>query len=188
MNKIIYVFQLLYGYLVAKFSRISFVGTTKFLGKFRVINSGKIIIGSDTIINSMNRGYHINMHSPCKLYCMNTSAVISIGKNCRIHGTSINAEKKVEIGNGCLIAANTQIMDSNGHITDMKEPNNRLLKRDEAKEIVIGNNVWIGANCIILKGTKIGDGSIITAGSVVKGNIPAKSIYGGNIATLIKQY
>lgn len=38
--------------------------------------------------------------------------------------------------------------------------------------VIIGNNVWIGANSVILRGTEVGDNSVIAAGSVVKGKIP----------------
>lgn len=150
--------------------------------------TAQIIIGHNTIINSSNYGYHINMHSKCKLYADRPDALISIGKNCRIHGTCIHAFKKIIIGDNCLIAANTQIIDGNGHQLCMDEPEKRLVLSDEGKDIIIEDNVWIAANCVILGGTHIGEGSIITASSVVKGFIPAKSIYGGNPAKLIKQY
>ena len=42
--------------------------------------------------------------------------------------------------------------------------------------VEIGSNVWIGANCVILRGTKIGDNCVIGANSVVKGEIPANSV------------
>ena len=52
------------------------------------------------------------------------------------------------------------------------------LKREQFKsaDIIIGKNCWIGANTIILKGTRIGDNSIIGAGSVVRGEIPNGSL------------
>lgn len=148
----------------------------------------KIRIGKNTIINSSNYGYHINMYSKCKLYVDRPNAIIDIGENCRIHGTCIHAYKYIRIGNNCLIAANTQIMDGNGHQLCMEEPHKRLMLSDTGKDIIIEDNVWIAANCIILGGTHIGEGCIITAGSVVKGIVPAHSIYGGNPAKLIKQY
>lgn len=43
-------------------------------------------------------------------------------------------------------------------------------------EIIIGNNVWIGANVTILKGTKIGDNAVIAAGSVLVGEVPENSV------------
>lgn len=148
----------------------------------------RVIIGKYTLLNSSNTGYHINMHSKCKIYADREDAYIEIGENCRIHGTCIHAYNHIKIGNNCLIAANTQIIDGNGHQLCMDEPKKRLLLSDAGREIIIENNVWIGANSIILGGTHIGEGAVISAGSVVKGNIPPKSIYGGNPAVLIKQY
>jgi acetyltransferase-like isoleucine patch superfamily enzyme len=146
-----------------------------------------ITIGENTIINSSNFGYHINMHSSCKLYADQPFAAITIGSNSRIHGTCIHASNQIHIGSNCLIAANTQIFDANGHLLSFDNPTNRIHTKDKGNPIHIEDNVWIGANCIILGGTRIGNGAIVTAGSVVKGNIPSKSIYGGNPALLIKQ-
>lgn len=56
------------------------------------------------------------------------------------------------------------------------------------EEIVIGNDVWIGAGSVILKGARIGDGCIVAAGSVVtKGTYPANSLIGGNPASVLKE-
>lgn len=151
-------------------------------------NDAKISIGNGSTINSSNFGYHINMFSKCKLFADRPNAVIEIGENTRVHGTCIHAFNKIQIGNNCLIAANTNIIDGNGHELCMENPENRINTKDLGSPIIIADNVWIAANCIILGGTKIGEGAIITAGSIVKGNVPAKSIFGGNPAILIKQY
>lgn len=148
----------------------------------------KISIGNGSTINSSNFGYHINMFSKCKLFADRPNAVIEIGKNTRIHGTCIHAFNSIQIGNNCLIAANTNIIDGNGHELSMENPENRINTKDHGSPIIIEDNVWIAANCIILGGTNIGEGAIITAGSVVKGKVPANSIFGGNPAILIKQY
>ena len=148
----------------------------------------KISIGDGSTINSSNFGYHINMFSKCKLLADRSNSIIEIGKNTRIHGTCIHAFNKIIIGNNCLIAANTNIIDGNGHELCMENPENRINTKDNGKPIIIEDNVWISANCIILGGTKIGKGAVITAGSVVKGSVPEKSIFGGNPAILIKQY
>ncbi|KGO97166.1 hypothetical protein Q767_00750 [Flavobacterium enshiense DK69] len=155
---------------------------------FFKIKTARISIGRNTLINSNNYNYHINMHSKCKLMADRYGAVIQIGDNCRIHGTCIHAYKSVVIGNNCLIAANTQIIDGKGHALSFPDVENRINTTDYGNPIVIEDNVWIGANCIILGGTKIGYGTIISAGSVVKGEIPPMSIYGGNPAVLVKSY
>ncbi len=56
-----------------------------------------------------------------------------------------------------------------------------------AKDVVIGDFVWIGAQVILLPGTTIGEGAIIQAGAVVHGNIPAYAIAGGNPAKVFAQ-
>ncbi|WP_313803787.1 acyltransferase [Flavobacterium sp.] len=152
------------------------------------VKGASIQIGEHTLINSDNSNYHINMHSPCKLMADREGASIIIGNHSRIHGTCIHAYKSITIGDNCLIAANTQIMDGNGHALSFPEVENRIRTTDYGIPIVIEDNVWIGANCIILGGTRIGKGTVISAGSVVKGDIPPMSIYGGNPAKLIKSY
>lgn len=148
----------------------------------------RIIIGKNVTLNSDKKYYHLSMHSKVKLVADKENSIIKIGDNTRINGCCIHAFKKIEIGNNCLIAANTQIIDSNGHLLSMENPENRINTQDNGKPIFIGDNVWIGANSIILGGTTIGNGTVISAGSVVKGNIPPNCIYGGNPAQLIKSY
>jgi len=167
------------------------LGTNVFFRKFPSIikhKKAKIEIGSETIINSSNYGYHINMFQKCKLFADRPGAQIIIGKRNRIHGTCIHAYNSIIIGDNCLIAANTQIVDGNGHLLSFNNPENRINTKDDGRPIIIGNNVWISANCIILGGTIIGEGSVIAVGSIVKGEVPVRCIYGGNPAKLIKKY
>lgn len=56
------------------------------------------------------------------------------------------------------------------------------------EEVVIGKNVWIGSNVVILPGVKIGEHSVIGAGSTVVDNIPAYTVVAGNPARIIKRY
>ena len=88
--------------------------------------SAKISIGNGSTVNSSNYGYHINMFSKCKLFADRPNAIIKIGENTRIHGTCIHAFNKIQIGNNCLIAANTNIIDGNGHELCMENPENRI--------------------------------------------------------------
>ncbi|MBW0177667.1 MAG: acyltransferase [Sediminibacterium sp.] len=75
-------------------------------------------------------------------------------------------------------------MDFDGH--PVWPPEDRWEKKGPAAPVVIENDVWIGMNCLILKGVKIGHGSVIAAGSVVTKNVEPESIYGGNPAKRIK--
>lgn len=148
----------------------------------------QLIIGDNVTINSDNWGYHINMHSRCKILLDRVGAKIYIGNNCRIHGSCLHAYKKISIGSNCLIAANSNIIDGNGHDLSFNDVSNRINTQGDSKEIIIGNNVWIGANVIVLPGVTIGNGSVISANSVVHKNIPPMVLAGGNPIQIIKEY
>ena len=192
--KFILLFHLLYSSILLVLLKIHrnlhYDFSVRFKGKPNLLIHSKasIVIGKNSVINSINFGYHLTMHSKVKLYADRENAKIEIGKNTRINGSCIHAFKKIVIGDNCLIAANTQIIDANGHELMMEQPELRIHSSDHGNEIIIGNNVWIGANCFILGGTTIGDGSVIAAGSIVRGKIGSMGLYGGNPAILLKQY
>ena len=64
---------------------------------------------------------------------------------------------------------------------------NLLIELPSKGDTIIGNDVWIGYESVIMPGVKIGDGAIIAAKSVVVKDIPAYTVVGGNPAGLIKQ-
>lgn len=91
-------------------------------------------------------------------------------------GCEFNIRRRIFIGSDCLIAAGTRFVDHD-HGTRL-ESLMRLQHGQEA-EIVIHDDVWIGANAVILKGVHIGSGAIVAAGAVVTKSIPSRSIVGG---------
>lgn len=184
----------LQNYLITKIVRNKknlFVGKNLIVRGSPIIdirNGAKIKIGNNVTLNSQNFGYHFNLNAPVKLFAnINKDAFISIGDNTRIHGTCIHAKAKIEIGKNCLIAGNSQIFDCNAHTLSMDDPANRINTKGEPRPIKINDNVWIGANCIILPGVTIGEGSVIGAGSVVTKDIPARTIVAGNPARPIEK-
>ena len=147
-----------------------------------------LYIGDGVTLNSRNKGYHINMHSAVKLFADRQGAQIIIGDKTRIHGSCIHAYSSIEIGNNCLIAANCQIFDGNGHDMSFPDTENRINTMGSSKPIKIEDDVWIGANSIILPGVTIGKGSVISANSVVIKDIPSMVLAGGNPAIVIKSF
>lgn len=136
-------------------------------------------------------------------YFINTGVIKDektiIGKETYIgRYTDINSSiigKFCSIGPGCKIGLNNHNLNSvtthpfinfksfgfvkkNYHPFDAKE--------NSRNHLVIGNDVWIGANVIILRGVKIGDGAVIGAGAVVTKNVPAYSISVGNPAKVMR--
>lgn len=103
------------------------------------------------------------------------NAKVKIGKNTFFNNyCTISSMKKVEIGENCLFAENVKIYDQN-HLFKYK---NILIKEQGYKkdEIKIGNNCWIASNVVILKGAKIGNNSVISAGEIVNFEVPENSI------------
>jgi acetyltransferase-like isoleucine patch superfamily enzyme len=188
MNKILYFINTILFRLTLKLFKRNVVFKIGLrINKWPILNIDKkanLILGENIIFNSSNNSYHVNMFAPVKIQCDKPNAMIKIGDYTRIHGSCIHAFELIEIGNNCLIAANCQIIDSNGHAL---EKNKRFTSQGFTSPIKIGNNVWIGTGCIILPGVTIGDGSIVAAGSVVTKSIPGNSIYGGNPAQFIRK-
>ena len=147
-----------------------------------ICEEGSLRIGSNVTLTSQNDHYHVNIFAPCKILIDRPGAKIEIGKNSRIHAACLHATKSIVIGEGCLIAANVQIIDSNGHSRSFPDVDNRRNTIDEGREIRIEDNVWIGTGSIVLPGTHIESGAIIGALSVVKGRVRRNTIVAGNPA------
>ncbi|MBS5487791.1 acyltransferase [Parabacteroides sp.] len=151
--------------------------------KVYISRGANIKTGINVYLRSEPRGYHCGMPFGTVLLADKKGANIEIGSNSRINGAYIHAQVRVSIGKNCVIAAGTNIIDSNGHEIYSVD---RTTGRDIPYPILIGNNVWIGMNSVILKGTVIGDNSVISAGSVVKGIFPSNSLIQGNPAKIKK--
>ena len=103
-----------------------------------------------------------------------------IGDKCFFNqNVSITCKKKGVIGDRCQIANNVVIVD---HDHAGSENWGSYVETP----VTIGNDVWIGANVVIMRGTAIGDKAVIGAGSIVKGDIPAGKVFYQKRETMIK--
>ncbi|MDM7552460.1 acyltransferase [Levilactobacillus brevis] len=101
-------------------------------------------------------------------------ARLTIGDHCFFNNNcSINVMNRITIGNDCLFGENVKLYDHD-HSHRMGH-----LFRNEAmitKEVIVGNNCWIGSNCVILKGVHIGDNVVVGAGTIVTHDIPDNTV------------
>lgn len=86
----------------------------------------------------------------------------------------------IRMGAGVAIAANCTFAPVNHEYKRRDIPIRSQGFRPSKGGIVIGDDVWIGANCVFLDGTVIGDGCVIAAGSIVRGTLEAYTVYGGS--------
>ncbi|MDR0292070.1 MAG: CatB-related O-acetyltransferase [Elusimicrobium sp.] len=126
--------------------------------------------------------------------------VISVGKYSHSNGTFIQCwdpSIKLTIGSFCSIAQNTHIICGGEHDAHWVStypfiPRHKIKRLEHLStkkhkgDIVIGNDVWIGANAVILSGVKIGNGAIVAAGAVVVKDVPDYAVAGGVPAKVIK--
>lgn len=130
--------------------------------------------------------------------CVMGPGRIRIGSNTTIrYNTTIESIVGVEIGRFVIISNNVVITDNNNHPTD---PAQRLAmsksgfygerwhwRHADCKPVVIGDNVWIGRNAVVLKGVSIGAGAVVGCNAVVTEDVPPYSIVAGNPARVVKR-
>jgi acetyltransferase-like isoleucine patch superfamily enzyme len=100
---------------------------------------------------------------------------------------SIYCAESITIGNYVNCGGNVSIWDTDFHPLEKEARRHHELNSIKKAPIVIEDDVFIGANSIILKGVHIGAAAIIGAGSVVTKNIPAGETWAGNPAKFIRR-
>jgi acetyltransferase-like isoleucine patch superfamily enzyme len=107
-------------------------------------------------------------------------ARVTIGDDTHFDGDScLISAISVSIGEGCAVAWQVLIMDTDFHRIDGRASADAPVR--------IGNRVWIGAGAKILKGVSIGDGAVIAAGAIVTRDVPAGALVAGNPAQVIRE-
>lgn len=147
------------------------------------IEYGAVIVGRFVV----NGGGAIFISRNCRLIDTNlhVEGVLKIGENCFLNGTTIVAKRCVTIGGDCLLS-DAYITDTDFHNI---EPALRHSPPSEKtmRPVVIGRNVWIGDRGVVLKGSEIGDDSVVGSNSVVRGHIPSRVVCIGNPAQIVKR-
>jgi len=98
----------------------------------------------------------------------------------------MNAHNYIQARNGIILGNNLRIGPGVGLISASHSLDNYDM-HEKTSPIIIGNNVWIGMNAVIMPAIKIGDNVIIGAGSIVTSDIPSDSVAAGNPCKVIRE-
>lgn len=151
-----------------------------------VARGGRFSLGKNFAMNNGIKGNPIGCYERCTFF-VDRGAVLTIGDNVGISQAALVCHKSITIGDNVKIGGGVCIYDTDFHSLDpVIRRSSEDLKNRAEKPVVIGNNVFIGAKSIILKGVTIGENCVIGAGSVVTKTVPANQIWAGNPAKFIR--
>lgn len=143
-----------------------------------------IIIGHRVVLAASPRANSLEARGPIVLRTLKPDALIVIGDDTGITSATISAAREIRIGQRVLIGTGVLITDSDHHVVRPPQGEYRRhlglpppLPRDC---VIIEDDVFVGARAIILKGVRIGEGSVVGAGSVVSADVPPRAIVAGN--------
>ncbi len=147
--------------------------------------AASIRIGARCALRSTYASNPLAPAHPVVLTAREPGALLTIGDDFGITGGSIVCALRVTIGDRVMVGADTVITDTDFHPID--PAHRRAQPSDGARApVVIGDDVFIGMRCLILKGGTIGAGAVIGAGSVVTHDVPPGAVAAGNPARVVR--
>ena len=174
-----------YNEMVLRYRHVQVEENLTIHGKIRIFGHGTIRVGKNVTINSCLSSNPIGGQTYTSL-ALKKDAVLTIGDRVGISNASIVCHDQVTIGARTLIGGSVKIYDTDFHALDHNTRGDYANEVAVTRPVTIGEDVFIGAHSIILKGVTIGDRSIVGAGSVVTKDIPADEVWGGNPARKIR--
>lgn len=172
--------------ILMKLQKIKYGKELKLKGTPIIINKGVLELGNNVTIKSSFLSNLIGLYQRTIICARTKNAKINIGNNVGMSGVTIYAREKINIGDNTLIGANVKIMDNDFHPLDVEDRLNDIKEKIKTRPVIIGKNCFIGCNVIILKGTILGDGCVVGAGSVVSGIFDNNSVIAGNPGKIIR--
>ena len=153
----------------------------------RMQRPGAITIGDNVSVNTRRGSNMAGIMQRTTLQCIGDGEIV-LHDRCGVSGAVLSARKSISIGKRSLLGVNTRVYDHDFHSIVPEHRIDRKLDSSMVKNsaVEVGEDVLIGANAIILKGTHIGDRSAVGAGSVVTaGEYPRNAVIAGNPARVI---
>jgi maltose O-acetyltransferase len=148
------------------------------------VGPGRVLLGERVLFGW--RGSPLFYTGYCHVEVAEAGAAIEIGDRTEFNNNVFlkSDGAGIRIGADCLFGPYVEILDSDFHDTD---PRLRKAGTHRAEAVTVGDNVFVGTGAKILKGAVIGDDSVIGAGAVVTGEIPAGVVAAGNPARIVRE-
>jgi acetyltransferase-like isoleucine patch superfamily enzyme len=130
----------------------------------------------------------LGVSRPVIIRTLASGVEISIGAGSGLSGTTLCSAVGIAIGRRVLFGADVLVVDTDFHpIDEFPRVNLPIPRGDPSDAIVIEDDVFLGARSIILKGVRIGAGTVIGAGSIVSQSLPSGVVAAGNPARVIRE-
>ncbi|MCL6547010.1 MAG: hypothetical protein K6T61_17490 [Bryobacteraceae bacterium] len=188
------------GAMIVAFAPAGFAATVPEAGE---TSSYSITIDGDDNVVEIGAGTKLGVNATFR----GDRNVISIGDACHLHGfvnvlcsdaylkigrrttmvqgsIQLHEPGSIVFGEDCMISSQVYVSLSDIHPIYDRASGQRL---NPAASVTVGDHVWMGLRCLVMKGTEIGDGSVIAAGAIVSGEVPPNTIVAGVPARVVRQ-
>jgi serine acetyltransferase len=135
-----------------------------------VHESGSVVLGERTWLRTEHGRNQITVFP---------GARVQIGRDALLNGAMLHAKSGITIGDDARLAFGVRVIDSDMHPIDCETP-------ERSTPVVIGDRVWIGADCLILRGVRIGSDVVVGAGSIVTRDLPDRCLALGTPARPVR--
>lgn len=150
-----------------------------------MVSTATITLGNDVLINSRADSNEAGIAHPTILAAVEPHSSIVIGDGAGLSGASVVARQRVTIGRRVLIGAGACVWDTDFHPIDAAQRRVHPTRDAASAPVRIGDDAFVGARALVLKGVSVGARGVVGAGAVVTKDVGADTIVGGNPARLI---
>ncbi|GGH72976.1 acetyltransferase-like isoleucine patch superfamily enzyme [Filimonas zeae] len=178
--------QYIRNYVAIKRGRIVYTQFPEIHGLLIVNNNGYCQLGYGVTFRSSPYSNYVGLSKKCSLF-IGPGARLVIGNHAGLSGTTIYCANAITIGHHVNFGGNVCIWDTDFHPLGFEDRRAHVESSINTVPVTIGDDVFVGANTLILKGVTIGHRSVIGAGSVVTKSIPDDEVWAGNPARFIKK-